>query len=80
MVDIEYRKKLAFKNFVTIIIFILTINFVSGQTSDTIFWRNDYCLKYNDFLAKPDFSKIDLANSYIWISYDYKIINGRCHI
>jgi len=76
MADTVNRKKITTKNIVALIILVLTLNSVYGQTSDTIYWKSDYTLKYKDFLAKPDSSKIDLANSYMWISYKYKIVDG----
>lgn len=48
-----------------------------GQLKDTLNWTPNYCLKVDDFKGKPDTTKIDVANSYINITYDYQILNNK---
>jgi|GEM_PF-1884890 len=62
-------------------VFILAI-FVfkcNGQTLDTIRWSPCYQLKYEDFQNQPDSNSLDLANSYIQISFTYQIVNNKLH-
>lgn len=44
---------------------------------DTINWRKDYKLKWEDFKGKPDSTTIDLAVCVSEITYQYKVVNGK---
>ncbi len=60
-----------------VLIFLSLFSFSQTHNSDTIHWTNNYHLQYNDFKGIPDSTSKDLANSYIKISYDYKVFNGK---
>lgn len=64
---------------ITLILFILFFLLIQnkGLSQDTIYWSPCYRLKYEDFKGKPDITKIDLANSYIRISYTYDTLNCK---
>ena len=60
---------------------ILTFLFVSiaanSFAQDTIHWRPDYKLKWEDFQGKPDTTVIALAVCASEITYQYKIVDGK---
>lgn len=54
-------------------IFLLLTSFVFAQSKlDTIHWRPDYKLKWEDFQAHPDNNSPDIANSNTSFSYRYQ--------
>ena len=48
---------------------------ISAQ--DTVHWRSNYKLKWQDFQGKPDTTSIDLAVCASEITYQYKVVNGK---
>ena len=59
----------------SVLLSLLLCKNISAQ--DTIHWRSNYKLKWEDFQGKPDTTTIDLAVCASEITYQYKVVTGK---
>jgi hypothetical protein len=64
-----------FKLLIIVLLFVGISN--KSFSQDTIHWRPDYKLKWEDFQGKPDTTVIALAVCASEITYQYKIVDGK---